>query len=164
MRGIGLILICLLLSLSFSGCALRPKRPVGEDPRTKAEDQFDPLGFPQDQEIVTEKEPPVKPEGSIQPEDDSRIRLRGPEEADSLSSIKVYRVQFFATKYPDEATQVSEMVAEQLSERTYVEYKAPYYWVRVGDCETKDESDALLRTIKNMGYRQSWVIEVELEP
>ncbi|MGB2988643.1 MAG: SPOR domain-containing protein, partial [Candidatus Zixiibacteriota bacterium] len=76
---------------------------------------------------------------------------------------KIHRVQFFATKYPDEAKQVAESVADELSEQTYIVYKAPYYWVTVGNCETKEGADFLLRKIKRLGYNQSWVVEVELE-
>ncbi len=163
MRGISLF-VCFSLCLFFSGCTPRPGGSIDEDPRTRAEDQFDPLGFPQDQEIVTEKEPHPEKEGGTELEDESRIRLGEPEDADSLFPGRVYRVQFFATKYPDEANRVAEMVAAQLSERTYIEYKAPYYWVRVGNCETREESDALLQKIKKLGYRQSWVVEAEIEP
>jgi hypothetical protein len=160
----GSLVICLLLSLWFSGCALWPQRTVQEDPRTKAENQFDPLGFPQDQVIVTEKEPDGERESTSDFESENRIRAEGSEGAEDLFPLKVYRVQFFATKYPDDASQVAESVAAQLSEKAYIEYKAPYYWVRVGDCQTKEESDSLLGKIKRLGYRESWVVEVEIQP
>jgi len=157
------LIISLLLCLLFSGCSLWPQKSIQEDPRTKAEDQFDPLGFPQDQKIVTETEPPEREKGEAELGYEDRIRLKEIPGGDSLSFNKVYRVQFFATKYPDEATKVADIVSEQLSQKTYIEYKAPYYWVKVGDCETKEESDALLAKIKKLGYRESWVVEAEIE-
>jgi hypothetical protein len=157
------LIISLLVYLLFSGCSLWPRKDIHEDPRTKAEDQFDPLGFPQDREIVTETEPPGEKRGEAEFEYEDRTGWEEQPGGDSLFLTKVYRVQFFATKYPDEATKVADMVSEQLSQKTYIEYKAPYYWVKVGDCLTKEESDALLDKIKKLGYRESWVVEDEIE-
>lgn len=157
-------LICLLLSLFFTGCALWPRESVKEDRRTKGEKQFDPLGFPQDQVIVTEEEPKEKREGTTKFEEENKIGLEEEIGMESLLSRKIYRVQFFATKYPDEASQVADSVANQLSEKSYIDYKTPYYWVRVGDCETKEEAESLLEKIKRLGYKESWVVEVEIKP
>jgi len=156
--------ICLLFSLFFTGCALWPRESIKEDSRTRGEKQFDPLGFPQDQVIVTEEEPKEKKEGTAKFEKENKIGLEESKGVESLIPRKVYRVQFFATKYPDEASQVAESVANQLSEKTCIDYKTPYYWVRVGDCETREEADFLLEKIKKLGYNESWVVEVEIKP
>ena len=158
------LVICLLLCLFLSGCSLWPKRSLQQDPRTKGEDQFDPLGFPQDENIVTQREPEKRSEGGAEVEDRNRMGLEGVQGTDDGFPVKGYRVQFFATKYPDEAASVAETVAKRLSEKTYIEYKAPYYWVKVGDCKTREESDSLLQKIKRLGYDESWVVEVKIEP
>jgi hypothetical protein len=59
---------------------------------------------------------------------------------------------------------VSDLVKNQLSKNTYIDYKTPYYWVRVGDCVTKEEAESLLEKIRNLGYPQSWVVEAKTEP
>jgi len=156
--------ICLLLSLFFTGCALWPRESVKEDRRTKGENQFDPLGFPQDQVIVTEEEPQEKKEGTTKFEKENKIGLEEETGGESLFPRKVYRVQLFATKYPDEASRVAESMANQLSENSYIDYKTPYYWVRVGDFETREEAEFLLEKIKRLGYKESWVVEVEIKP
>ena len=158
------LLIYFLLCLFFSGCALWPKETIKEDPRTRGEKQFDPLGFPQDQVIVTEKEPKEKREGTTESSEDNKIGLEVSEGTESSFPEKVFRVQFFATKYPDEASQVAESVENRLLQKTYIDYKTPYYWVRIGDCETKEEADSLLEKIKKLGYEESWVVEVEIKP
>ena len=158
------LLIYFLVCLLFSGCALWPRRAIKEDPRTRGEDQFDPLGFPQDRVIVTEEEPKEEREGTTEFEKESKIGSEEPKGTESLFFRKVYRVQFFATKYPDEASDVAGSVADQLSDKTYIDYKTPYYWVRVGDCETKEEAKSLLERIKKLGYKESWVVEVEIKP
>lgn len=156
--------ILFLLCLCLSGCAHLPWGSPEGDRRIQGEEGIDPLGHPQDQVIVTEEEPggtPEKTEGSS--EEDKLLWREGPEQ-DSLITRRVYRVQFFATKYPDEASQVAETAANMVSAKTYIDYKAPYYWVRAGDCETKEEAESLLRKIKRLGYEESWVVEVKTEP
>lgn len=155
--------IYLLVFLSLSGCALRPREAPKEDPRTKGEKQFDPLGFPQDQTIVTEKETGEKKDKTGESEKNKKIRSKEAEKGKSILPHKVYRVQFFATQYPDEASKVALLVGNQLSEKTYIEYKTPYWWVRIGDCETKEEVESLLEKIKELGYKESWVVEGKIE-
>jgi len=164
MRTGGLWVCLLLCLLVFADCGFRPWKRGEEDRRTEAEDRFDPLGFPHDRVIVTEQEPPGRSAKAAEQDgykDPASEESAGTQE---ILLLKVLRVQFFATKYPEEASQVAELVQDELSEPTYIEYKAPYYWVRAGDCETPDEADSLLRKIKRLGYTESWVVEVKIEP
>jgi hypothetical protein len=158
MRKFRFVILCLLLA---SGCAHLPWGGPKEDPRTRGEQSKDPLGYPQDQVIVTQNAPRTQA-GTTQPSDETQT-LKPRQEQPVVTPVeqKVYRVQFFATKYPDEASQVAETVAGMVSEKTYIDYKTPYYWVRAGDCQTKEEADRLLQKIKRLGYQESWVVEVE---
>jgi hypothetical protein len=159
------IWVCLLLFLFIlSGCGLKPWKTTEDDPRTKDEDKYDPLGFPQDRVIVTEMGNPKEGERNTDFEKETGIGLNRSETEESFFSFTVYRVQFFATKYPNQAARVAESVGEQLSQKTYIEYKAPYYWVRVGDCETKKEAEYLQKKINELGYEESWVVEVKIKP
>jgi hypothetical protein len=162
MRARGLCICLLFFLLVFVDCGFRPWRTPEEDRRTEAEGEFDPLGFPHDRVIVTEEEPPGRNAKTAESNKDDDFILEESPGTEEVLLPTVHRVQFFATKYPDEAKQVAESVADQLTEQTYIEYKAPYYWVRVGDCETEKEANSLLRKIKRLGYSQSWVVEVEL--
>lgn len=145
-------------------CAHLPWGKPGEDPRTKGEKGKDPLGYPQDQIIVTQTEPKEKAGSTRAPDEDQSLRPSQAQKPKAPVLHKIYRVQFFATKYPDEASQVAETVANMVSERTYTDYKTPYYWVRAGDCQTKEEAEQLLQRIKQLGYKESWVVEVKIEP
>ena len=159
------ILWLVFLFLFFSSCSLLPKGESLKDPRTKGEKEFDPLGFKQDRVLVTEGEYPITKEDStgLEKNRKERTEWEGAQESESFLPERVYRVQFFATKYPDEARQVADFVASQLSEKTYIEFKVPYYWIKVGDCETKEEANSLLEKIKRLGYRESWVVEIKLK-
>jgi hypothetical protein len=156
-------MICLILSMNLCGCALWSGGATREDPRTKGEKQHPPMGFPQDQETVTDEASPTK-EQKEEPQADQKTKSRELEKGKASLPKKVFRVQFFATQYPDEAAQVSETIKNQLSENAYIDYKAPYYWVRVGDCITREEADILLEKVRNLGYQESWVIEAKTEP
>jgi hypothetical protein len=152
----------ILLLLLFSGCTPWPRGESLEDPRTRGEKESDPLGFQQDRRIVTEEEPPVTKEDSIRLEQ-MKTGWENVQEIESAAAEKVFRVQFYATKYPDEARQIADLVESQLSQKTYIDFKVPYYWIRIGDCETKEEANSLLRQIKGLGYGESWVVEVKVK-
>ena len=156
--------VCFLLCFFLAGCAHLPWGEPEGDRRIQGEEGIDPLGHPQDRVIVTEQESGGQTEGTQDSSVRDRLLWREGAEADSIVSPEIYRVQFFATKYPDEASQVAEMVTGMLSEKTYIDYKTPYYWVRAGDCETRGEADALLRRVKQLGYEESWVVEEEIGP
>lgn len=159
-----IILWLIPLFLFFLCCSLLPRGEGLKDPRTKGEKEFDPLGFEQDRTIVTEEDYPVTKEDSIELEKRRREKTdwEGVQEIGSSVPEKVYRVQFFATKYPDEAQQVADFVESQLSEKTYIEFKVPYYWIRAGDCETREEALSLLEKIRGLGYSESWVVEIKV--
>ncbi len=152
----------ILLLLFFSGCTPWPKGESLEDPRTRGEKEFDPLGFQQDRRIVTEDEYPVTEEDSIRLEQ-MKTEWEKVQEIEGSAPERVFRVQFYATKYPDEARQIADLVESQLSEKTYIDFKVPYYWIRIGDCETKEEANSLLEKIKGLGYGESWVVEMKVK-
>jgi hypothetical protein len=162
MRKSALIFWVISLLLFFSNCSPWPRGESVEDPRTKGEEEFDPLGFRQDRTIVTEDEHPVTKEDSIRLEQ-MKTEWEDVQEIESSLSKKVYRVQFYATKYPDEARQIADLVESELSEKAYIDFKVPYYWIRIGDCETKEEANSLLAKIKGLGYRESWVVEIKVK-
>ncbi len=157
MRRIWLAAFCLLWACS---CAHLPWRAPHEDPRTKGEEGIDPLGYPQDQVIVTQTTPAEQAGNARTWSEQNHLQPAQAQTPDSAVAQRVYRVQFFATKYPDEASQVAETVGNMVSEKTYMDYKTPYYWVRAGDCRTKEEAERLLQKIKGLGYKESWVVEV----
>ncbi|HEX7400706.1 MAG TPA: hypothetical protein VF369_00880, partial [candidate division Zixibacteria bacterium] len=102
-------MILLLIFLVLSGCSVMPRESTQKDPRTKGEERHSPLGFPQDQEIVTEREP-LKKQTQSESKTDQKIKAKELEEGKAIFPRIVYRVQFFATQYPDEAAKVSDLV------------------------------------------------------
>jgi hypothetical protein len=151
------ILGLIFLFLFFLSCAFWSRGESSKHPRTKGGKESDSLSLKKDSAAATEGTYPIVKE------DSTKLGKRKRTEGGIIFPEKVYRVQFFATQYPEEARQVAALVEGQLSQKTYIDYKVPYYWVRVGDCETKDEANLLLEKIKTLGYLESWVVEIKLK-
>jgi hypothetical protein len=153
------ILPLIFIFLFFLCCSLWPKGESSMRPRVKTEKESDSLGHKEDTAMVTEGKYPLSQE------DSTGLEMKRKEKTgwEGTFPEKVYRVQFFATKYPEEAKRVAALVEGQLSQKTYIDYKVPYYWVKIGDCETKDEAASLLEKIKGLGYQESWVVEIKMK-
>jgi len=150
------ILQLIFIFLFFLCCSLWPKSESSKHPHGKTEKEADSLSLKKDSALVTEGKYPVTKEDSTRLEKRERKKTEW-----EVFPEKVYRVQFFATKYPEEAQRVAALVEGQLSQKTYIDYKVPYYWVKIGDCETKEEANLLLEKIKALGYQESWVVEIK---
>lgn len=153
------ILWLIFLFLFFLCCSLLPRGESSKHPHGKTEKEADSLSLKKDSTMVSEGAYSITKEDSIRLE---KKRREKPGWGTAFPE-KVYRVQFFASQYLDEAQQKAALVEAQLSQKTYIDYKVPYYWVKIGDCVTREEADLLLEKIKALGYRESWVVEVKLK-
>ena len=75
-----------------------------------------------------------------------------------------YRVQVFATFSEEKADLIANQVRERTTEPVYVEYIAPYYKVRVGDCSTREEAESLKSNIYGLGYSDAFIVEDTINP
>ncbi len=75
-----------------------------------------------------------------------------------------YRVQLMATTEPDRARDFAESVRPLFGDNVnvYVEYLAPYYKVRVGDCTTRSEAVLLLNRARKNGFSESWITATQI--
>lgn len=76
-----------------------------------------------------------------------------------MSQIKGYRVQIMAASSEQTANQAAADVKTVTGKNTYVDYIAPYWKVRVGDCKTRGEADQLKNQLLSKGYTGAWVVE-----
>lgn len=131
---------------------------------------FDPLDLPRDRQII----PRVHPQaGAIEgrgalvdvvPE--IRDSLPGavtevPASADTLNG-QAYRVQLFTSKVYGEARQEIAVAREIFDRPVYLDYEVPYYKVRVGSFGSRDEAEEYQQMAKTAGYRNAWVVMVNL--
>ncbi len=74
-----------------------------------------------------------------------------------------YRVQIFATADEVRAKQVASEARSRFAEPVYVQYEVPLYKVRVGDCVTRGEVDALKERAVALGYDGAWIAETTVQ-
>ena len=80
------------------------------------------------------------------------------------ASVLGFRVQIFASSTQNNADRVAADARSAFNDRVYVEYIAPYYKVRVGDCLTREEAEIMKNKARTLGYRGAFVIETMISP
>jgi hypothetical protein len=75
-----------------------------------------------------------------------------------------FRIQIFASSTGNNANRVASDARSVLTERVYVDYVAPYYKVRVGDCLTYEDAEALKNKVLRQGYHGAFIVETMVSP
>jgi len=84
--------------------------------------------------------------------------------APSPAKVFGFRIQIFASATEKNASRVADDAKAAFPENTYVEYVAPYYKVRVGDCLTNEDANVLKNKALRLGYRGAFVVETMITP
>ncbi len=166
MRNFKILICCLLALAAISSCAKRVQEPPSEESQPQSSRPLDPLATATDREVVPEVYPiylvavPDPGDSLVSP------RKAGYEEFDSTQSLisptEVYRVQIFTSRLFNEAETEKKLANEIFNLPVYLDYEVPYYKLRVGDFLTRNEAEAMVSEIKNIGYRSAWVARVIL--
>jgi hypothetical protein len=113
-------------------------KPVFKEPETEA--------------LVT---PPPEPEAEPEPI---------PEPMPETRYMEGFRVQVMASSTEEgankEAAQARAMIPE---ENVYVTYEAPYWKVRVGDCDIRQDAEYLKERLQNLGYSDAWIVKTQID-
>ncbi|MEO0160858.1 MAG: SPOR domain-containing protein [candidate division WOR-3 bacterium] len=80
------------------------------------------------------------------------------------TSVYGFRVQIFASATQKGASKVADDARSIFGGKVYIEHTPPYYKVRVGDCLTKEEAEALKNLAISKGYRGAFVVETMINP
>lgn len=79
--------------------------------------------------------------------------------------INGYRVQLFATR-DNEIGELEKKKAEFLFAEdevaVYIEYDSPMYKIRVGDCESREDAEALRDIARRKDYVSAWVVPTKV--
>lgn len=142
--------LALLLGLSCGG---PPQREV---PTTW---EFDPLSLGDEltpQELMellkrAEERAPAEPS----PVDTTR--------REGTQEVPGWRVQIFATTDYERASLVKEEAESLFGLPVYLKFEAPYYKVRVGDCRTRTEAEALRREAIRLGYTSAFPVRASVK-
>jgi len=73
-----------------------------------------------------------------------------------------YRVQIFSSGNISRANEVHLDALAKFGRQVYIEYSAPLYKVRVGNCLSRIEADALQQEVASEGYPDAWVVQTQI--
>ncbi|UCC81214.1 MAG: SPOR domain-containing protein [Candidatus Zixiibacteriota bacterium] len=127
-----------------------------EDRRTSRETRYNLMGFPGDDSVITADVPAA--DDTIREESDLIPFPEYEPEDDEIT--EAFSVQLFASKSSEEAENFKADVAALFDELLIIDYRAPYYKVRVGETTTLAEGEALLERVKQMGFTNAWLVRI----
>jgi len=140
--------------------------PVAEEPVTPppvAEEPVTPppvITLPPTPEVaVVPLPPPETPSVPLVPTPPPTLTVTAP-----AGKIYGFRVQIFASTTEKNATRVADDARTTFTERLYVEFVAPYFKVRVGDCLTKEDAAVLKNKALKLGYKGAFIVETMINP
>jgi len=76
----------------------------------------------------------------------------------------VYRVQLGSTSDYDDAIALEQRANESFPEDVVIQFDSPYYKVRVGKKNNREDAQSLQDYAIQQGYRRAWVIRTENTP
>jgi len=116
---------------------------------------FDPVGFPGDDEVVTRDVAavPMATDTTSKPTDAAWTMQR------AVDTVLVYRVQFYATNKMAEAEDVLRRARGSLSDSLVIEFETPYYKLFAGPFAKRADADKLVTKLRASGYESAWVVE-----
>ncbi len=147
------------LALAVGCMPAPPMEQDGKDKGAQAERDFDPLAQDRERPILIEK-PRQIPQAANEPQEVQQVAAPG-DVSPGLARpgvVQGYRVQIYLSDDLREASRVMAEARDHFQEEVYLEYDAPYYKVRVGDCRTEAEGQQLLEVAHRLGYRDAWLM------
>jgi len=164
MPSAGLIIILLMFQLSGIGCRGSFERPDEARPTETGDgagSTYDPIGMPEDAEIVPEKYPiPAKADT---PAARDTVAAMSAESGDSLIGLfETYRIQLFTSSTYGPAARELEIADEVFDQKVHLDYEVPYYKIRVGDFADREEAETYLPAAMEAGYKNAWIVKVTI--
>ncbi len=127
-----------------------------EDRRTAKETRYNLMGFHGDDSVITADVSAA--DDTVREESDM---IPFPEYAVEDEEItEAFSVRLFASKSSEEAENFKLEVESLFDEIVIIDYKAPYYKVRVGETYTLLEGETLLEKVKQMGFNNAWLVRI----
>ncbi len=76
----------------------------------------------------------------------------------------VFRVQLGSTDDYDAAIEFEERASKTFDEEIVVQFDSPYYKIRVGKMNNREDAQRLQEIAMENGFRRAWVIRTEYTP
>jgi hypothetical protein len=154
------VIVTFFLLVSLNCLGIRPcvKEQWKKDRRTQAEKSFDPWKIEKENPIIIREE-----SAKTQEEFSESIGENDETGKPTADSEMLYRIQIFASKFPEEAQNLADSLEAYFDEPASIDYEVPYYKVRLGDFKTLEEAESFLRLIRKRGFPQAWVVKIRKE-
>jgi len=163
----------IFVTMSFMGCAgVQPsaQKPAAEaDLPVKVETVaevvsgdtviFDPMEFVEDGIFTPPKEEDISGQTSAKTTPAATaVTAPSAEEQWEEATRPGFRIQLYATNSVDAARLKEKEAMEVFTEGVYLIYDSPNYKIRIGNCQTRGEAEALQKKAKQLGYKDAWVV------
>ena len=76
----------------------------------------------------------------------------------------IFRVQLTSTRDMEEAKAIEERAIETFADEVVVQFDSPYYKIRVGKMNNREDAQSLQRIALQNGYRRAWVVRTVNKP
>ena len=166
MRKMVLLFSCVVLSFAMFGCSSTGQMIV-ENKKTEKEpaktgiinENYNPTLFDEN-ELKIQKT--ISPESKSDNFDD--LLLQSQEEEPLPEETDGFRVQICAVVDEIKAKQVQhDAIMQFINEEVYLDYHAPYYKVRIGNCLTRYEAEQLQQIVIKKGFADAWVVRAKIK-
>ncbi len=154
-----------LISWLAVGCSssrtVQSPQPSPTTPASPVDESFDPLQL-QDEDIDFPAAPAAT--GAAEPTGQPFIPVKEPETRQNRV-VDGFRVQLFATRDRQRAMvekKEAEYVFAEDSVAVYIEFDAPMYKVRIGDCIQRGCAEELRQKARRKGYPTAWIVKTRV--
>lgn len=162
-------LFLLSILVLVAGCASgkkavqpSPEKNRSEKPASPYDESFDPLSLNDSDLTFPEKKNDNSEEGKHLSE--GKNAVQSPQEKPN-QLIDGFRVQLLATKDIERATvakKEAEFAFGDSPVNVYIEFDSPYYKLRIGDCQTREQAEALRDLAQQKGYPSPWIVRTRV--
>lgn len=73
-----------------------------------------------------------------------------------------YRVQLFSTTDYHAALEFRDKAGAKITENIYLDYEQPYYKIRVGNYDDREEAEGAKQAVRDLGFRDAWVVRTRI--
>ena len=166
MRKIVLLFTSLVIILVIFGCSSSVKLTQPDAKTSKKSgktgiinENFDPSLL---DENKLELKKTISPESKSDSIDD--LLLQTSEKVQMTKELDGFKVQICAVSDEKKAMQVRrDAIIRLINEDVYMDYHAPYYKVRIGNCLTRYEAEQLQQLVIQKGFADAWVVRTKVK-
>lgn len=138
-----------------------PVEPVAEE---------EPVIEPMMEEEIAVLPPPIEEEPAVPmppppPAMEEEVYMPTETPAGAPAQVFGFRIQIFASSTGKNANRVADDARMTFGNQSvYVNHIVPYYKVRIGDCLTREEADALRKQALRLGFTGAFIVETMITP